>query len=178
MGGYVIHFMVYTLAMSGLICFALFVYKKIMAGTFNPKGSKMLSIEETLSINPRKSLMIVKAGNERFLIASDVDKTSLISKLDDGANVNRVNKTVKSNFENVIEQVQEAIPTYEEQKPISNVHPLSKEPVHLEVISQKNPAAVGLNRKSSYTSRNYVRNHKTKGGLSAIRGLADKVGEI
>ena len=178
MGGYMVHFMVYTLAMSGLICFALFVYKKIMAGSFSPKGSKMLSVEETLSINPRKSLMIVKAGSERFLIASDVDKTSLISKLGDSIEIRHTNKNIKSDFENVIEQVQDAIPAYEEQKPISNVHPLSKEPVHLEVINQKNPAAVGLNRKSSYTSRNYVRNHKNKGGLSAIRGLADKVGEI
>ena len=81
MGSYIVHFIVYTLAMSGLIFFALFIYKKFMNGGFVAKGAKTLSIEETMNINPRKSLMIVKAGDERFLIASDTDKTSLIAKL-------------------------------------------------------------------------------------------------
>lgn len=83
MSGYILNFMVYTMAMGGLIFFALFIYKKVMNGNFSSQGSKMLSIEETMSINPRKSLMIVRAGNERFLIASDIDKTTLISKLDE-----------------------------------------------------------------------------------------------
>lgn len=82
MSGYILNFMVYTMAMGGLIFFALFIYKKVMNGGFCQQGSKMLSVEETMNINPRKSLMIVRAGNERFLIASDIDKTTLISKLE------------------------------------------------------------------------------------------------
>ena len=81
MGGYIANFTVYTMAMLGLICFALFVYKKFLINNTS-KNSNFLGIEECISIAPRKTLYVVRAGNERFLIASDVDKTSLISKLD------------------------------------------------------------------------------------------------
>lgn len=83
MNGYVVNFTVYTMAMLGLICFAVFVYKKVMEGGFRRKNSNLLSIEESMNISPRKSLHIVRAGNERFLIASDIDRTTLISKLAD-----------------------------------------------------------------------------------------------
>lgn len=100
MGSYVMNFAVYTLAMTGLIFFALYIYKKVMAGGFCTKTSKDLSIEETLNINPRKTLMIVKAGDERFLIASDVDKTSLIAKLENANKENIVEiNTLKRNLE-------------------------------------------------------------------------------
>ena len=78
---YIISFTVYTLSMSGLIALALFVYKKVTNISTANKKTKSLTIEETMSVGPRKTLMIVKAGSERFLIASDVDKTTLISKL-------------------------------------------------------------------------------------------------
>ena len=83
MSGYVINFAVYTMAMTGLIFFALMVYKKCMfSGGIKSSKSKMLDIEETITIAPRKTLYVVKAGSERFLIAGDIDKTTLISKLD------------------------------------------------------------------------------------------------
>ena len=82
MGGYLVNFGVYTMAMIGLIFFALMVYKKFTAGSFINSKSKNLHIEETLSLGPRKTLYVVRAGEERFLIAGDVDKTSLISKLE------------------------------------------------------------------------------------------------
>jgi len=83
MGGYVMNFAVYTMAMIGLIFFALMVYKKCaIGGTIKNSHTKMLNIEETITIAPRKTLYIVRAGSERFLIAGDVDKTTLISKLD------------------------------------------------------------------------------------------------
>lgn len=81
MGGYVANFMVYTMAMIGLICFAVFVYKKFTDGTMRTGENKFLSIEGSMSLSPRKTLHIVRAGNEKFLIASDVDRTTLISKL-------------------------------------------------------------------------------------------------
>ena len=88
MGSYLGNFAVYTLAMAGLIFFALMVYKKaISIGGIKSSKNKILSVEETISIAPRKTLYVVKAGNEKFLIAGDVDKTTLISKL------NSVNKT-------------------------------------------------------------------------------------
>lgn len=83
MGGYIANFTVYTMAMLGLICFALVIYKKFLSGSSFKNKSQFLNIEESISLAPRKNLYVVRAGNERFLVASDVDRTSLISKLDE-----------------------------------------------------------------------------------------------
>lgn len=83
MGGYLMSFSVYTLAMVGLIFFALFIFKKVSSGAAFGKKSGFLQVEETMSISPRKTLYIVKAGKEKFLIAGDIDKTTLISKLEE-----------------------------------------------------------------------------------------------
>ena len=79
--GYLANFMVYTLAMVGVIVVALLVFKGATSSARGGKSSKCLKIVDTMSLGPRKTLYIVSAGNERFLIAGDVDKTSLISKL-------------------------------------------------------------------------------------------------
>lgn len=81
MSGYAANFAVYTMAMIGLIVFALFIYKKFT--NVNANKSDFLGIEDRINLAPRKNLYVVRAGNERFLIAADVDKTSLISKLDE-----------------------------------------------------------------------------------------------
>ncbi len=84
MGSYIVNFTVYTMAMCGLIFFALFVFKKFASGNFGSKNSQFLGVEDMLSLAPRKMLYVIRAGEERFLIASDADKTTLISKLEDG----------------------------------------------------------------------------------------------
>ena len=81
MGGYIANFTVYTMAMIGLIFFALFVYKKFTNGINANRKSDFLEIEETIGIAPRKNLYVVRAGNEKFLVASDAESTTLISKL-------------------------------------------------------------------------------------------------
>ena len=78
--GYLSNFIVYTLAMVGVIVIALMVFKSA-TGSSVKGGSKYLKVHDTLSLGPRKTLYIVSAGEEKFLIAGDVDKTSLISKL-------------------------------------------------------------------------------------------------
>ena len=79
--GYLTNFIVYTLAMVGVIVVALLIFKN--ATNVSPKGgAKFLRVVDTLSLGPRKTLYIVSAGEEKFLIAGDVDKTSLISKLE------------------------------------------------------------------------------------------------
>lgn len=83
MGGYLVNFSVYTMAMIGLIFFALMVYKKFSGDGFSCRKSDFLKVEEHLNIAPRKNLYVVRAGNERFLIAGDTDKTTLISKLNE-----------------------------------------------------------------------------------------------
>ena len=82
MGAYLINFIVYTAAMTGIIFLAVFIYKKCSYG-YTSK-SKFLNVEECISLAPRKNLYVVRAGNEKFLVASDVGRTSLISKLEHG----------------------------------------------------------------------------------------------
>ena len=63
--------------------FALFIFKGASSHN-NPKSSngRSMRVVESLSLGVRKNLYIVEADGERFLIAGDVDRTSLISKLD------------------------------------------------------------------------------------------------
>lgn len=139
MGHYIMNFTVYTLAMSGLICFALFVYKKVMNGGFSSKSSKMLEIEETMNVNPRKSLMIVRAGDERFLIASDIDRTSLISKLSDDMNYKKTDSYI-SNIKNNV--------TLLKNEDLETIYPTSnKDEIHLELIKDNNPQSPRIKRK-------------------------------
>lgn len=81
MHGYFVQFLVYTAAMTGLFAAGLFVYKKFCLDAGLSDGGKFLKVEYALNINQRKRLLVVKAGNERFLIAADLDRTTLISKL-------------------------------------------------------------------------------------------------
>ncbi|MEE3348960.1 MAG: flagellar biosynthetic protein FliO [Candidatus Gastranaerophilaceae bacterium] len=106
MGGYLANFAIYTMAMIGLIFFALMVYKKFSGfGDIKPSKSRMLGVEETISIAPRKTLYVVRAGSERFLIAGDVDKTTLISKLGDTAEpVHEVTKNMNSRYHQMLPQ--------------------------------------------------------------------------
>ena len=97
MGSYILNFGVYTMAMCGLIFFALFVYKKFSSGNFGMRNSNFLNIEDTLALAPRKMLYVIRAGKDRFLVASDADKTSLISKLEDTTNTQDSN--FSSNFD-------------------------------------------------------------------------------
>lgn len=166
MGHYIINFTVYTLAMSGLICFALFVYKKVMNGSFGPKASKFLEIEETMSVNPRKTLMVVRAGNEHFLIASDMDRTSLISKLDFG-NRSTYSKAM-SNDNN-----------------LDTIYPSEKQnEIHLEVIKNNNPKSPRLKRKKiakSMTTDNMVTLNFDKPidhGFPPMKEMAMKINEL
>ena len=83
MAGYLGHFIVYTIAMIGIIFAALLVYKKVAEGCGFASKSDFLNIEDRISLSPRKNLYVIRAGKERFLIASDMDRTNLIAKLDD-----------------------------------------------------------------------------------------------
>ena len=78
--GYITNFIVYTLAMVGVIVLALIVFKNATAT--GGKSSKLLKVIDTLSLGQRKTLYIVSTGQEQFLIAGDINNTTLISKLD------------------------------------------------------------------------------------------------
>ena len=79
--GYLANFIVYTLAMVGVIVVALLIFKNATSvGGF--QKSKYLKLVDTMSLGQRKMLYIVSTGAENFLVAGDSDKTTLISKLD------------------------------------------------------------------------------------------------
>jgi flagellar biogenesis protein FliO len=105
MGGYLVNFSLYTLAMVGVIFCALFVFKAVMGGKAFVKKSAFVKILDATKLSPRKTLYVIKAGNEKFLIASDTDRTTLISKLDENEDVKAVFKNkaeaedVQSNLE-------------------------------------------------------------------------------
>lgn len=80
--GYLSHFVVYTLAMLSVIGIALFVYKKFSMVNFSSRKSNLLRVEDVLSLSPRKTLYVINANGEKFLIAGDLDRTTLISKLE------------------------------------------------------------------------------------------------
>jgi len=79
---YLTNFAVYATAMVGIFMIAVFVFKKCMQPSKVSKG-KNLSVEETITLAPGKILYIVRAGGEKFLIASDRERTNLISKLEE-----------------------------------------------------------------------------------------------
>ena len=70
------------MAMVGLLFVCLMVYKKTMVTGKCKKDNEKLDIENALNISPRKTLYVIKAGKERFLIAADAERTTFLSKLE------------------------------------------------------------------------------------------------
>ena len=98
MGGYLVNFAVYTMAMIGLIFFALMVYKKCTEyGGLTLSKNKSIEVEEAVSLAPRKTLYIVRVGNERFLLAGDVDKTTFLAKLNSNENLSTLEEKTDTN---------------------------------------------------------------------------------
>jgi flagellar biogenesis protein FliO len=188
MGGYVVNFTVYTMAMIGLICFAVFVYKKITDGSFSSKNSKYLKLEETMSLTPRKSLHVVSAGKEKFLIASDVDRTTLIAKLQSSEpvgikiseNINKeiknIEKETKDSFEEVVQQVEAGDGGVD-------INPKDDKVVHLESIypSKKRvavrQAGTKVQRRRTMPKPQVTEDYK-KRGHSPIKEMAKRINEL
>lgn len=81
MSNYISHFAVYLFAMVGFICVALLVVKKSVISGFNKKTSSFLQVEDTITIAPKKSLYVIKAGEKKLLIASDEGRTTFLTEL-------------------------------------------------------------------------------------------------
>ena len=176
MGGYMTHFIVYTMAMTGLICFAVFVYKKITDGTMSRSNNKNLSIEESMSISPRKTLHIVRAGDERFLIASDIDKTTLISKLEAANDIPHVLSNTKASvlpdvkvekFDNYLPEKIDDADIVSSQKEIR----IDKTPqvIHLETVLPERRRKAGAKRNLQSLSDD---------GISTMRQMAKRINEL
>lgn len=168
MGGYLVNFTVYTMAMLGLISFAVFVFKKFTDGTMRSSKSKYLNLEETMSLSPRKSLHIVRAGNERFLIASDLDRTTLISKLEPSQTIQKTENLDR--FRNIELEQPVQTPNFQEEIQIL------PQQVHLEPIKGRNPevhARRGMDRRATSnieTQKSY--------NYSTMKDMAMKINEL
>lgn len=79
---YITAFIFYTLAMIGILLIGFIVYKKTFIVNKNEnKGS--MKILDSLQIAPKKQLLVVRIRNEKFLIASGVEHTTFLAKLQD-----------------------------------------------------------------------------------------------
>lgn len=199
MGSYIANFTVYTMAMLGLIFFAIFVYKKFMEGGLSNKNSKHLSIEETMPINPRKSLLIVRAGSERFLVASDMDRTTLLSKLDSDTTQRSTQKDFRR-FENIMteelpqninKEIENVIPQTQTRLIDMDIVQNNKQPIHLEPIQTPNPEGAKLRRgmdRREQNNKTQIQNNQqvvlnfskrqNNKELTTIREMAKKINEL
>ncbi|MDD3236574.1 MAG: flagellar biosynthetic protein FliO [Candidatus Gastranaerophilales bacterium] len=83
MGQYLIQFAAYTCAMVGIITLCLIVYKKTFIDVNINNKAEYLKVENSVNLSGRKTIYVIKAGDEKFLVASDIDKTTFLAKLDD-----------------------------------------------------------------------------------------------
>ena len=81
MATYVTAFIFYTLAMIGIMLIGFIIYKKtFMLNKADSKG--LIKILDSLPIGNKKMLLVVKIKNEKFLIASGIEHTTFLSKLE------------------------------------------------------------------------------------------------
>lgn len=130
-------FIFYTLAMVGVLLLGFVIYKKTMInnGTTN-KG--MIKILDSIAIAPKKTLMVVKIKNERFLIASGAEHTTFLSKLapeENQAPKAKKNKEISEVYTSQVEEPEtliQQVPVVKEITP-----PVDMQKLRLEKIEQQ-----------------------------------------
>ena len=82
MTAYLVKIIFYTAGVIGMLLIGFVVAKACLynGATFNKRKGN-LEIEESLPISPRKTLHIVRAFGEKFLVASDQNSTTMLAKL-------------------------------------------------------------------------------------------------
>ena len=104
---YVTAFIFYTLAMIGILLVGFIVYKKtFMSEKGENKG--YIKVIDSLPIGNKKMLLVVKIKNEKFLIASGLEHTTFLSKLEDDNTQMETSKTpVLNNIvdENLVDKI-------------------------------------------------------------------------
>lgn len=86
---YLTSFIFYTLAMVGIMLLAFVIYKKFNF-PLKQDNKGMINIIDSCPIGAKKNLLIVKIANEKFLIASGLEHTTFLAKLD-----NTINQTAQ-----------------------------------------------------------------------------------
>ncbi len=82
---YLTAFIFYTLAMVGILLIAFVVYKKFNL-PLKQDNRGLITIVDSCPIGAKKTLLVVKIGNEKFLIASGLEHTTFLAKLDSNIN--------------------------------------------------------------------------------------------
>ena len=83
MNNYLLHFLCYTFAMIGFLAMTFFVYRKCMCSSPSSKNKNFLSVENSLKLNATKTIYVIQAGKEKFLIAGDSANTTMLAKLEE-----------------------------------------------------------------------------------------------
>ncbi len=119
---YIAQFIVYTLAMTGLLIIGYVVYKKTSSVNILKRNS-LIKIEDILRLPDRKVLYVINCKDEEFLIASSNDRISLISKLGEaGQDKKKLNKDMiekylsEKNEQNYLQEEKINIPKKEEEQ--------------------------------------------------------------
>ena len=95
MSNYLAHFTVYLFAMIGMLCFAMLIVKKSISMGGKKKESSYLQVEDTISIAPKKSLYVIKAGDKKLLIASDEGRTTFLTELGEKTEKEKIQKSIE-----------------------------------------------------------------------------------
>ena len=82
MNTYIVNFAVYSFAMVGFLLTMLFVYKKSIYPSIQSNNKNFLKVENTLKLSPVKTIYVIEAGSEKFLIAGDTANTTMLAKLE------------------------------------------------------------------------------------------------
>ena len=130
---YIAAFIFYTFAMIGVLLLGFVIYKKaILPSKAETKG--MIKIIDKTSISPKKSLLVVKVKNERFLIAMDAERTTFLAKLADDKQSAKEQKEEKTP-QNIQPQVQ-----------------IQQKPVYIDDVQQQRLDKIQRQFKQLYTS--------------------------
>ena len=177
--GYLANFMVYTLAMVGVIVVALLIFKNATSGGITGGKSKYLKIIDTLNLAPRKTLYIVSTGREKFLIAGDVDKTSLISKLETAEDCGAAYEIRNDRMGEVSSDLsltgKHLTPTLSsKEREFSDLANPNSTPMTFQETMSKLPKPSFMD-KSDIGIKSSMLNSKNAGGKSVLRNLAERI---
>ncbi len=164
---YLTAFIFYTLAMIGILVGGFIIYKK----TFAPIKSENKGIIEILDshvIAPKKTLLVVKVKDEKFLIALDSERTTFLSKLEDenknSLSLNKIpeDNSIQNNYDiesdiqrEIQELIREKATRYDDNGKTRNSE-LQKQ--FMELYQKEEPEAHNIQRDELLKRKQMVRN--------------------
>ena len=116
---YVTAFIFYTLAMIGIMLIGFIVYKKTFM-TNKGVNNGVIKVVDSLPIGNKKMLLVVKIKDEKFLIASGLEHTTFLSKLEDENSAVQIKEQI---FTTEVVQEPVAFKTVQMQNETRNIQP-------------------------------------------------------